>query len=73
MIRRVTRRVPQTVSVVVVGTAVSLAASSLAGCSGSDGTETPPAIDRIDGPAQVDPSFDPMQVDPSVPAATEPG
>jgi hypothetical protein len=55
-------------SVVVVGTALAVA-----GCSGSDGTKTPPELDRIDGPAQVDPSFDPMQVDTSAPAATEPG
>jgi hypothetical protein len=51
----------------------------LVACTGDDGggTDDPPVLDRIDGPAQVDPSFDPMQQgrgggDPAAPPTTDP-
>jgi hypothetical protein len=51
-----------------VVTAVLLAVT-VAACSDSSGPDTPPGLDRIDGPAQVDPSFDPFAtVPPTTPA-----
>ncbi len=39
-------------------------AATVTSCSDS-GPATPPALDRIDGPAEVDPSFDPFATTPS--------
>ena len=41
--------------------AVALAALAfLPACDDGGGTDEPPGLDRIDGPARVDPSFDPF-------------
>jgi hypothetical protein len=47
---------------------VIIAVLAVAGtaCSDSSG-DTPPVLDRIDGPAQVDPSFDPFATTTSSP------
>jgi len=45
---------------------VAVLAVAGAACSDSSG-DTPPGLDRIDGPAQVDPSFDPFATTPSGP------
>ncbi len=42
---------------------------ALVGCSDS-GSDDPPTLDRIDGPAQVDPSYDPFATDPAAPVST---
>jgi len=47
------------------------AALGAAACSGSGGSDGPPVLDRIDGPARVDPSFDPFST--TVPSVTEAG
>ncbi len=55
----------------MVGVVVAAAALAVvvASCSDSSG-DTPPVLDRIDGPAQVDPSFDPFATSTSSPAPT---
>jgi hypothetical protein len=45
-------------------------AVGLSGC-GSDEPDSPPGLERIDGPAQVDPSFDPFATTP--PTVTDVG
>jgi hypothetical protein len=46
---------------------VAVLAVAVTACSDSSGPDTPPGLDRIDGPAQVDPSFDPFATTPSDP------
>ena len=46
---------PRRAAAVVLVTVVFLSA-----CDDGGGTDEPPGLDRIDGPARVDPSFDPF-------------
>ncbi len=50
--------------------AAALLAVTVAACSDSSGPDTPPGLERIDGPAQVDPSFDPFATSPSGPPSS---
>jgi hypothetical protein len=47
-----------------------VAMGAVTGCSDS-GTDEPPTLDRIDGPAQVDPSYEPFATDRAAPSVTE--